>query len=105
MNFVNGINRDQFIMMDFEANVASAFYIASLSAFYFLNLQQQIPFFAKLQLINLKGSSVGCSFLKIEGFLRSLPRFFWGLPLGFIKGNRNTFNINVQNEQLIDWCS
>ena len=28
MNFVNGINRDQFIMMDFEANVAFDFYIA-----------------------------------------------------------------------------
>ena len=55
MNFVNGINRDQLVMMDFEANVASDFYIVSLSFFYFLNLQQQIPFFAKLQLINLKG--------------------------------------------------
>ena len=48
MNFVNGIDRDQLVMMDFEANVTSDSYIASLSIFYFLNLQQQIPFFAKL---------------------------------------------------------
>ena len=56
MNFVEGINRDQLMIIDFKANVSTGQGTgkAQLILYYFSIYKHRIQFFPKLLLVNLK---------------------------------------------------